>query len=1366
MKKTTLLSGFLIAVLALSPLALHEQEKKGRAIASVNSGEPSAELTQGFFPRDLRESAVFGNDDDVHLYFNIPPYTNPGGIGLVPAMIDHINKAKVSIRMAIFQFNHQGVFEALKKAVKERGVKVYIATDKCYSTKLGYKEFFDDLAATMNASGQDAAKQLVDDDTPSCDGDFNHNKYAIFDYERGEDAISWMGSYNPTNHGSVENVELAVAVKGSRMANILNLDHEQLMNKITKVKKKAILQVDDKPTALSDAELTALTAKTKSVIDYPKAKFADKNGDITFEVIVAPKVKSISRIIEEVYDAKEEIVFSSFAISDPMLISALINKFSSNSSDTGYNEHTISLLSHPWEKSGIILRLDGERGAANSKLLWEWSSTEKAPSAKALATLQPLAQDLKNSIAAWNNYVGPSGNFKSMFRYFYPKGSTGGKVKKVHVEGIFNNKVIGEENTLQRLKNAGIPIWRSQMNGELHNKLFIIDEKTVIFGSHNFSQAAETQNDELTIIIKSPGLAKILRDEYYSKTKHFAQGPAPTLDYSKATVAITEILPSSAYKVKQKVKTIDMGSYVELFNYGSENINLYGFRLDDRYFPAEKNLVPELTSNPGFSADLVAFDPAAKTGDIGRPIYDPKRTILKPGQFALVVGRYFHPSYYKNAFVKNFTAINKRAPKAEEFPLLLTVGAYYQLVIGDAAQGIKSKDKIALYGPDYYTLIDRYDYPADLHYGGQAAFKDYFSASVSGVPVERLTTADKLLDLAEQRNFNTQHLAYRLKNATADLFFDYLGASGPYSRVEDWAIVPAAQGGTPGTLLPSSIKEVIPLNDRVPEVLGNLHVGYKAEPPKRFPANTARYSLEGRIVDVEKNEIKKGVVVINGEKIEAIYFDKIPSDVPAPLFKDLIIYPGLIDTHNHIKYNNFPLWKTPKDVYQNRYDWPNEKSYGSGMKEMYKRLYTEQAQCEGISNAEEKMKCQALGKCLIIRYGELKGLAGGTTTIQGSSSFDENTSDISFKGLTPYFIGTPGKKTLSLARKAENALDACLKGGGRNLEREVWNGHDIMRTTAQPITGSFWPGAAPKLLKEMNNKDTKDNFSEETHTFFVHLGEGQDQGSKDEFNVLEKLGLERGESAVIHGTAFGPSEFAKMAKAQMPLLWSPTSNLLLYKKTTDVVSALKAGVVVALGSDWALSGSKSLLGELKVVDWYNKNKLKNALSNHQLMKMVTSDAAKASHLDKYLGTVSAGKLADLVIFKDSAPKTNAADFLVGAYDKDVFLTLVGGKPLYGEEEAVHDLTEVTEHTQIFSLVPAGTCGSKNFVFALDYADEYASFDKLRDTLNSKTADAFKALTPKMQVALGDAFKQLDPLCEFNDKRYQTLIEEMKIKLAK
>ena len=54
------------------------------------------------------------------------------------------------------------------------------------------------------------------------------------------------------------------------------------------------------------------------------------------------------------------------------------------------------------------------------------------------------------------------------------------------------------------------------------------------------------------------------------------------------------------------------------------------------------------------------------------------------------------------------------------------------------------------------------------------------------------------------------------------------------------------------------------------------------------------------------------------------------------------------------------------------------------------------------------------------------------------------------------------------------------------------------------------------------------------------------------------------------------------------IVWSPFSNLWLYRGTTDVLAARAAGVRICLGADWSPSGSKNLLGELKVADLWNR----------------------------------------------------------------------------------------------------------------------------------------------------------------------------------
>ncbi len=87
-------------------------------------------------------------------------------------------------------------------------------------------------------------------------------------------------------------------------------------------------------------------------------------------------------------------------------------------------------------------------------------------------------------------------------------------------------------------------------------------------------------------------------------------------------------------------------------------------------------------------------------------------------------------------------------------------------------------------------------------------------------------------------------------------------------------------------------------------------------------------------------------------------------------------------------------------------------------------------------------------------------------------------------------------------------------------------------------------------------------------------------------------------------TAIDPAERATV-------VWSPFSNLFLYHQTTDVLEADAKGVRIALGADWAPSGTKQVLGELKVADAFNRESLGGHFSDQQLCDMVTANPGDA-----------------------------------------------------------------------------------------------------------------------------------------------------------
>lgn len=396
------------------------------------------------------------------------------------------------------------------------------------------------------------------------------------------------------------------------------------------------------------------------------------------------------------------------------------------------------------------------------------------------------------------------------------------------------------------------------------------------------------------------------------------------------------------------------------------------------------------------------------------------------------------------------------------------------------------------------------------------------------------------------------------------------------------------------------------------------------------PATSNAFLLKGRVVtmDGESNVLNQGNVMVRNGKITGVWStgSKIPSGVDltnVPVIEtEGTIYPGLIDLHNHMHYNHIPLWdfevhlndnqKSAEGGYTNRGQWGDNYDYGPSITWMKGNVQSNSR----WGMASEQMK-----------YAEVQAIAGGVTAVQGSPS-------------------------------GNDAWDSTLS---RNVE--LYNfGQDKIVTCAvcEWYKSSY---NADGKIADMNDGDLE--------AWFIHLSEGVDKTSRDEFDLLNSKGLLAQPTVVIHGTALTGSQFSQMSSVGSNLVWSPLSNLLLYGNTTDVRAADNAGVKISLAPDWGPSGSKSNLHELKVADLWNTEVMNSHFSNYQLAEMVTSNPAAAAKWQSHVGQIKTGMVADMVImdtFHDD-PYRN----LIEAVDADVRLTVVQGKALFGDQDIMTDL---------------------------------------------------------------------------------------------
>ncbi|HEU5267325.1 MAG TPA: amidohydrolase family protein, partial [Jatrophihabitans sp.] len=317
------------------------------------------------------------------------------------------------------------------------------------------------------------------------------------------------------------------------------------------------------------------------------------------------------------------------------------------------------------------------------------------------------------------------------------------------------------------------------------------------------------------------------------------------------------------------------------------------------------------------------------------------------------------------------------------------------------------------------------------------------------------------------------------------------------------------------------------------------------------------------------------------------------------------VYPGLIELHNHLPYDVLGLWPVPRP-FTNRGQWSSPATPD------YHRL---------ISGPMGVLGRNPDAVAAIVRYVEVRCLLGGTTTSQGVAL-------ASNAGIVTHFRG--------LVRNVEATGDPSLPAAATHIA-------DIEASDADAFRKRLRKGK--KLL--------------------LHLAEGIDPTARGHFQALQ---LPTGEWAItpdligIHCAALQRADFDVFAAHGGSMVWSPLSNLLLYGQTADVGAALAAGVPIALGSDWAPSGSKNLLGELKIARLVAAEAAV-PLSGHDLVAMATTTPARMLGWDQRLGSLEPGKLADLVVVRGAA--ADPYDQLLDATEAEITLVVINGTPRAG-----------------------------------------------------------------------------------------------------
>jgi 5-methylthioadenosine/S-adenosylhomocysteine deaminase len=169
---------------------------------------------------------------------------------------------------------------------------------------------------------------------------------------------------------------------------------------------------------------------------------------------------------------------------------------------------------------------------------------------------------------------------------------------------------------------------------------------------------------------------------------------------------------------------------------------------------------------------------------------------------------------------------------------------------------------------------------------------------------------------------------------------------------------------------------------------------------------------------------------------------------------------------------------------------------------------------------------------------------------------------------------------------------------------------------------------------------------------------------------LEKIGVLGPDLVAAHCIFVDEADWKLLAERQVGCVHNPSSNMMIASGVSPVAEMRAAGVAVGLGTDGP-AGSNNDLDLMEEIDLAAKlakiskmNPL--ALNAKAVVEMATIDGARALHMEKEIGSLEAGKKADLILISLDEPNAVPmydvyAQIAYSLKGSDVETVVIGGR---------------------------------------------------------------------------------------------------------
>lgn len=324
-------------------------------------------------------------------------------------------------------------------------------------------------------------------------------------------------------------------------------------------------------------------------------------------------------------------------------------------------------------------------------------------------------------------------------------------------------------------------------------------------------------------------------------------------------------------------------------------------------------------------------------------------------------------------------------------------------------------------------------------------------------------------------------------------------------------------------------------------------------------------------------------------------------------YPDLLIIPGLIDTHIH-----FPQTEMIASYGEQLLEWLNQYTFPTERK---------------FSSKDYARKIAAFFLDELLKNGTTTALVFGTVFPQSVDAFFEEASQRNLRMIA-------GK--VMMDRHAPNYLQDTPESSYQETKQLIQKWHKNGRLL-YAVTPRFAITSSPeqlqvagKLLEEFPDVYLQTHLSENLKEveFVAELF----PEAKNYLAVYDQAGLVTNRSIFAHSIHLTQDEFKRLSEASAAIAFCPTSNLFLgsglfkLHQTKSVEHPIKVGLGTDIGAGTSFSLFQTANEAYKVAQLQGQT-----LSPFQGLFLATLGGAKALNLDDRLGNFQPGKEADFIV---------------------------------------------------------------------------------------------------------------------------------------